>query len=82
MIGFAKRQNLEDSLRLLGITSEGMAHDALIDAINTSKLYAMVNSPESSKQAIEKIKNAFAPKQEIKNTLGSLFDLSKIVDDK
>ena len=45
ILGFYRRQSLENAMMLLGIEPEGRAHNALDDAKNTAILYTYLTDP-------------------------------------
>ena len=73
---FGKQVNLEKAFDLVGIKFDGKAHDALIDAINTSKLYIEMSDDTEVAKVINKINEIMTP-TDIGTSLGSMFDFSK-----
>lgn len=74
-LNFESILNLEKALNLVGIDFEGKAHGALVDAINTAKLYTMVANG-TVQENIDRISSVMECKP-LTNSLGSMFDFSK-----
>jgi ERI1 exoribonuclease 2 len=75
-IGLNKQSNLEKALNLIGIDFEGTAHDALVDAKNTAKIYTSLLDDAKVQKIVETIKELFEEKP-MTTTLGSRFDFSQ-----
>ncbi len=78
LLGFHKRQSLKNAVEMLGIDTEGYAHDALFDAVNTAKLYQCTQDPDAEDNPLRKIQSVLKPAESSGVTLGDLFDFSKL----
>ena len=77
ILGFYRRQSLENAMMLLGIEPEGRAHNALDDAKNTAILYTYLTDPVKQRTVVKKIKDILTP-EEKGTTLGDLFDFNQL----
>ncbi len=70
--------SLKKALTYAGLDFEGKQHDALFDARNTSELVAICNDKVRFEKMLGSVVDAFKEK-EISNSLGDMFDFSKML---
>lgn len=75
-VGLHKQFSLEKALEILDIKTLDGAHDALVDALNTAKLFVSIESDEKVKALIEKYNDLLMAKP-ITSSIGSMFDFSQ-----
>lgn len=77
-LGFERQISLSMALDMAGLSFSGREHDALYDARNTAALFSVFHDPDLFEKTLKKIKDAMTPSP-LENSLGSMFDFSKIV---
>lgn len=77
-LGFERQISLSTALDMAGLEFEGRAHDALYDARNTAALFSAFHDPDMFEKTLQKIKDVMMPSP-LENSLGNMFDFSKIV---
>lgn len=76
-LGFERQISLKLALDMAGIDFSGREHDALDDARNTAELLQVFKDEALFDKTLKKIEEIMKPSS-LENTLGSMFDLSKI----
>ena len=77
-LGLERIMSLEKALDYAGIDFEGRMHDALCDAKNTARLFAIIRDEERCNEVLKTVMEVLHPKQ-INSTLGELFDFAKLM---
>lgn len=77
-LGLGKIVSLEKALNYAGIEFEGQMHDALCDAKNTAKLFAVVRNEESFKLVLRAVRELLKP-QKMTSMLGDMFDFGALM---
>lgn len=77
-LGLGKIVSLEKALNYAGIEFEGQMHDALCDAKNTAKLFAVVRNEESFKVVLRAVRELLKP-QKMTSMLGDMFDFGALM---
>ena len=77
-LGFDRQLSLSLALDMAGIEFSGREHDALDDARNTAELLQVVRDEALFDRTLRKIEEAMKSVS-LGNTIGSLFDFSKLV---
>lgn len=77
-LGLEKIVSLEKALNYAGIEFEGQMHDALCDAKNTAKLFAVVRNEESFKVVLRAVRELLKP-QKMTSMLGDMFDFGALM---
>ncbi|MDE6748569.1 MAG: exonuclease domain-containing protein [Lachnospiraceae bacterium] len=77
-LGLERIMSLEKALYYAGIDFEGHMHDALCDAKNTAKLFAIVRNEERCNVVLGTVMDALRPKNV--STLGEMIDFGSLME--
>ena len=77
-LGLERIMSLEKALDYAGIAFEGHMHDALCDAKNTAKLFAIVRNEERCNVVLKAVMDVLKPKN-ISSTLGDMIDFGALM---
>lgn len=75
-VKIGNRINLAKALELVGLDFEGTAHGALVDAVNTAKLYTAMQDDKHVKEVIKLVEELLTDKP-CTSTIGDMFDFSQ-----
>lgn len=78
LLGLSKQISLSDALMYAGEDFVGSQHDALFDARNTAELFTITRIEEKKQKTLAKVIKMLHP-EELKCTMGDLFDFTKIM---
>ena len=77
-LGLERIMSLENALYCAGMDFEGRQHDALCDAKNTAKLFALVHDETKCEKMLKSVLDVFKAKH-ITGTLGEMFDFGAMM---
>ncbi len=77
-LGLERIVSLERAMNYAGIEFEGQMHDALCDAKNTAKLFAIVRDEDKCSVVLKTVMESLRPKR-ISSTLGEMFDFAAMM---
>ncbi|VDN47164.1 conserved protein of unknown function [Petrocella atlantisensis] len=75
LLGINAVLSLDKAVQALDMNFTGSQHSALSDAMNTAKLYLMVQNKEAFDKVMQPIKEMMEPSEPIGTQLGSVFNL-------
>lgn len=75
LIGISSVLSLDKAVQALDMNFTGSQHSALSDAMNTAKIYLMVQNKEAFDKVMQPIKEMMEPSKPIGTQLGSVFNL-------
>lgn len=75
LLGLSAAMSLDKAVQALDIDFTGNQHNALSDALNTSKLYQLVQNEEEFDRVMQPIRDMMAPSKPVGTKLGSVFNL-------
>ena len=76
-VNLQKQSNLRKALEMVGLDFEGREHGALTDAINTYRIYEILEKGDEVNSIIKRIQDLMTP-TELTSSLGAMFDFSKL----
>lgn len=75
LLGLSSALSLDKAVQALDLSFTGSQHSALSDAMNTAKIYQMVQNKEEFDRVMQPIKDMMAPSKPIGTQLGSIFNM-------
>ncbi len=82
LLGISAALSLDKAVQVLDMNFTGNQHSALSDAMNTAKIYLMVQNKEAFDKVMKPIKEMMEPSKPIGTQLGSVFNLDMFDFDK
>ena len=82
LLGISAALSLDKAVQALDMNFTGNQHSALSDAMNTAKIYLMVQNKEAFDKVMKPIKEMMEPSKPIGTQLGSVFNLDMFDFDK
>ncbi len=76
LLGLSSAMSLDKAVQALDMNFTGNQHSALSDALNTAKIYQMVQNKEEFDRVMKPIKEMMEPSESLSTQLGSVFNLS------
>ena len=81
MLGIEKRVALKHAINAIQSEFDGAEHDALWDARNTAKIFALSKNESEFQRIMGPVIEAFKPVTPMTSTLGDLFpDMAKLLE--
>ena len=75
LLGISASMSLDKAVQALDMDFTGSQHSALSDAMNTAKIYQMVQNEDEFERVMKPIKEMMAPGEQLSTQLSSVFNM-------